>query len=464
MENYDKMMYGKPNDYVAYDPSKFKNDPHADFKKPMNFVKNENAQNESVDKSDHINETVTNTEAETETKTEPVNKPAEEIKESSPNSDSVENTNCSSLCAESVRTEEKSKEDDESHQSAADNVISDKNDLYAWNCVFSWFAETWGVPTKTDESGAIILDYACDKNDYVENNENVENDVAGEPYVSSEEFETSVSNNSENNSDDSENCTCMPETSNDTSDASCSNDEFDVIDCDNEEFIVEQGSSDGLGNQSEDSRISDNELKSSSISDCDNQSESSSIAKEDSQTVLDIDNSSSELPESSNVEISEADLIEKTSIESNFAETHGNMKTMEKESIEINSTVESDDETVEEIIVENFSADSSEDMVSKEKEDVKVTSTDSSFIDPKSDLNKTESTEFVPPKRKRSCRNRRPKRKNAKRENPNLKQTELKLKGKVTDTYSFADSCEPGSSKNKHPQKHSASNEWKRRD
>ncbi|XP_022014044.1 histone-lysine N-methyltransferase, H3 lysine-79 specific-like [Helianthus annuus] len=344
---------------------------------------------------DRLSNKVTNTEAETETKTEPVNKPAEEMKESPPNSDSVENTNCSSLCAESVRTEEKSKEDDESHQSAADN---------------------------TDESGAIILDYACDKNDYVENAENVENNVAGEPDVSSKEFETSVSNKSENNSDDSENCT-------------------------------------------KDSGISDNELKSSSIFDCDDQSESSSIAKEDSQTILDTDNSSSELPESSNVESSEADLTEEEkSIESNYAETYGNMKTMEKESIEINSTVESDDETVEEIVVETFSADSSEDMVSKENENVKVTSTDSSFIDPKSDLNKTESTESVPRKRKRSRRNRRLKRKNAKRENPNLKQTEPKLKGKVADTYSCADTREPGSSKNKHPQKHSVSNEWKRRD
>ncbi|XP_021990585.1 lisH domain-containing protein C1711.05-like [Helianthus annuus] len=241
-------------------------------------------------------------------KTEPVSEPAEEMKESSPNSDSVKNTNCSSLCTESVRTEEKSKEDDESHRSAADNVISDKNGRYARNCVF-----------------------------------------LGEHNVSSEEFETFVSNNSENNSDNSEYYTYMSESLNDTSDAPCR-------------------SSDDLGNQTEDSGISDNELKSSNVSDCDDQSESSSIAKEDGQTVLDTDCSSSELPESSNVESSEADLTEEeTSVESKSVETHGNMETMEKESIEINSTVESDDETVEEIIVETFSTDSPEDMVSKER-------------------------------------------------------------------------------------------------
>ncbi|XP_022023891.1 uncharacterized protein LOC110924163 [Helianthus annuus] len=238
-----------------------------------------------------------------------------------------------------------------------------------------------------------------------------------------------------------------------------------MTDCDREDFIVERGSSEDLGNQTEDSGISDNELKSSSISDCDDQLESSSIAKEDSQTVFDIDCSSSKLPESSNVESSEADLTEEeTSIESNSAETHGNMETMEKESIEINSTVESDDEIVEEIIVETFSADSLENMISKEKEDVKVTSTDSSAIDPKSNLNKTESTESVPPKRKWSRRNRKPKRKNANTEISNLKQTEPKLKGKVVDTYSCADSYKAGSSKNKHTPKHSVSNEWKRHD
>ncbi|XP_022040499.1 uncharacterized protein LOC110943049 [Helianthus annuus] len=67
--------------------------------------------------------------------------------------------------------------------------------------------------------------------------------------------------------------------------------------------------------------------------------------------------------------------------------------------MEINPTVASDDETVEEIIVEPFSAESPENMVSKEKEAVKVTSTDSSSINPKSDLNKTESTGSVPPKK-----------------------------------------------------------------
>ncbi|XP_022014834.1 uncharacterized protein LOC110914342 [Helianthus annuus] len=137
---------------------------------------------------------------------------------------------------------------------------------------------------------------------------------------------------------------------------------------------------------------------------------------------------------------------------------------MEKEFIEINSTVESDDETVEEIIMETFSAESPENMVSEEKGSVKVTSTDSSTVDPKGDLNKTESTESVPSKKKWSRRNRRPKRKNVKKENSNLKQTEPKLKGKVADSYSCADNCEPGTSKIKHPRKHSASNERKRRD
>ncbi|KAJ0917993.1 putative transcription factor interactor and regulator CCHC(Zn) family [Helianthus annuus] len=462
MENYDTMMYGKPSDYVEYDPSKFKKNPHADFKKPMSFVKNENVQNKSADKSDQINETVTNTEAETETKTEPVNTSAEEMKESSQNSDSVENTNCSSSCAESVRTEEKSIEDDESHQRVANNVISDKDGLYAWNCVFSWFAETWVVPTKTDESGAIILDYACDKNDHVEHVEDV---LTGEPDVLTEEPETSVSSNSEINSDDSGNCDCMPETSNNTSEAPCNDKKFDDFVCDNEEIIAEQVSSDDLGGQTEDSGISDNELKSSSGSDCDEQSESSSIAKEDSQNMLDTNCSSSELPESSNVENSKVDQTEEeTSIESNSAETHGNMKPMEKESMEIDTTVESDDETVEEIIVETFSVDTPENMVSEEKGSVKVTSTDSSTVDPKGDLNKSKSTESVPFKRKRSRRNKRPKRKNVKRENSNLKQTEPKLKGKVADTYSLADNYEPGSSKIKHPRKHSASNERKRRD
>ncbi|XP_021996295.1 papilin-like [Helianthus annuus] len=466
MENYDTMMYGKPSDYVDYDPSKSKRSPYADFKKPMSFVKDENVQNESADnESDQKNETVINAETETETKTEPVNKLAEEMKESSSNSDSVENTNFSSLCAESVRNEEESKEDDESHRSAANNVVSDKNGIYAWNSVFSWFAETWGVPTKTDKFGSIILDYACDKNDCVENVVNVENDVAGEPDASSEEFETSVSNNSENHSDNSEYHTCMSETLNDTSDTPYSNDDFDVTNSDNEEFTVEQGSSDDLGNQTEDSGIPDNELKSLNVSDCDDQSDFCSITKEESQVVLDTDFSSSELPESSNVENSEGDLTEEeTSIESNSAETHGNMEAMEKEFIEINSTVESNDETIEEIDMETFSQDSPEDMLSTEKEDVKVTLTDNSPIDPNSNLNRTESTESVPPKRKRSRRNRRPKRKNPKRETSNLKQTEPKLKGEVEDTYSCADSCKAGSSKNKHTPKHSVSNELKRHD
>ncbi|XP_021979788.1 acidic repeat-containing protein-like [Helianthus annuus] len=360
------------------------------------------------------------------------------MKESSSNSDSVKITNFSSLCAESVRTEEESKEDDESHQSATNNVVSDKND------------------------------YACDKNDCVENADNivnVKNDVAGESDVSSEEFETSLSNNSENLSDNSEYHTCTSESLNDTSDAPCNNDDFEVTNCDNERFTVEQGSSDDLGNQLEDSGIPDNELKSSNVSDCDSQSDSCSIAREESQVVFDTDYSSSELPESSNAENSEVDQTkEETSIESNSAEIHENMKPMEKESMEIDSIVESDDETIEEIIMETLSVDTPENMVSEEKGSVKVTSTDSSTDDPKGDLNKTESTESVPSKRKRSRRNRRPKRKNAKRENSNLKQTEPKLKGIVEDTNSCADSCKAGSSKKKHAPKHSVTNKLKRRD
>ncbi|MFS7967208.1 hypothetical protein Hanom_Chr09g00783091 [Helianthus anomalus] len=37
MENYNKMMYNKPSDYISYEPSKFKNDQETYFKKPMNF-------------------------------------------------------------------------------------------------------------------------------------------------------------------------------------------------------------------------------------------------------------------------------------------------------------------------------------------------------------------------------------------------------------------------------------------
>ncbi|MFS8008305.1 hypothetical protein Hanom_Chr14g01271151 [Helianthus anomalus] len=105
IENYDKMIYGKPSDYVPWEPSKSKNGQPTDFKKPVNFVKkeNENGQSESTDKSEHINETVTNTETETETETktetEPVNTSIEEMEKSSPNSYSVNNTICSSSCA-----------------------------------------------------------------------------------------------------------------------------------------------------------------------------------------------------------------------------------------------------------------------------------------------------------------------------------------------------------------------------
>ncbi|MFS7928339.1 hypothetical protein Hanom_Chr04g00319601 [Helianthus anomalus] len=211
MENYDKMIYGKPSDYVPWEPSKSKNGQPADFKKPMNFFnnENENCQNKLVDKFEHVNETETKTETETETK--PVKPSAVDIEKSSLNSDSVDNTNCFCSCAESVRPEEKSKEDDESHQCVADNVISDKNDLYACNYVFSWFVETWGVPTKTDESRAVILDYGC------KNNGCVENVFTGNSDVSTDNLKTSVSSNSEINFGDLGNYSSSPETSNDTS-------------------------------------------------------------------------------------------------------------------------------------------------------------------------------------------------------------------------------------------------------
>ncbi|XP_022030452.1 uncharacterized protein LOC110931363 [Helianthus annuus] len=320
MENYDKMIYGKPSDYVTWEPSKFKNDQPTDFKKTMNFVKNENenCSNESADKSEHVNETETKTETETETKTEPVKTSIEEIEESSLNSDSVNNTNCSSSCAESVRTEEKSKEDDESHQCVANNVISDKNDLYAWNYVFLGLLRLRVFPlkTKTDESGAVILDYGCDKNGYVENVEDV---LTGEPDVSTDELESSISSDSQINSDDSGKCSGTPE----TSETPNKDEKLDVFYYDNEE-IVEQWSSDEPDNQTEDSGTSDNEHKSSKDSDCDEQSESSSIATKESQTVLDIDCSSSDKPESSNVKDSEVDKAEEDiSIESNSVEVHG---------------------------------------------------------------------------------------------------------------------------------------------
>ncbi|XP_021971535.1 altered inheritance of mitochondria protein 21-like [Helianthus annuus] len=372
------------------------------------------------DKSDHENE--------------PVNTSADEMEESSQNSDSVKNTNCSSSCAESVRTEEKSKEDDESHQRAANNVISDKNDLYAWKYVFSWFAETWDVPTKTDESG--------------------------ESDVSTEELDTSVSSDSKINSDDSGNCSSTPETSNDTLETPCNDEKLDIFHCDNEE-IVEQGSSDDLGNQTQDSGISDKEHKSSKDFDCDKQSESGSIASKDSQIVLDTECSSSDLPESSNVKNSEVDKVEEeTSIESNSAEIHGNTKTIEKKSMEINSTIESDDETIEETIMETFSTETPENIVSEERESAEVTSTDNSTLDPKGsdsengDFNKAKSTESVPSKKKWSRRNRRPRKKNVQKENPNLRQTKPKLESKFADTFSSADSCEQGSSKIKHTRKH----------
>ncbi|XP_021974987.1 papilin-like [Helianthus annuus] len=395
MENYDTMMYGKPSDYVEYDPSKFKKNPHADFKKPMSFVKNENIQNKSADKSDQINETVVYTEAETETKTEPVSEPAEEMKESSPNSDSVKNTNCSSLCAESVRTEEKSKEDDESHRSAADNVISNKNGLYAWNYVFSYFAEAHGVPTKTDESGAVILD----------RDENV---FTRKPDVSTDKLDTCVSSDSEIIPADSDNYFSMPETSTDTSETHDQekNEKIDMFDCVSKE-IDEQGSSDAPDIQAADSGTSDNDCSTSENSECDKHSEPSSATPEESQTVSNIDCSSCGKPESADARNSEVDEAEEEIfIETNSEETHEILEPEENGSTEINSTVDSIDETEEEISVETNSAKTPENIVSEEKESVEVNSTDDSTLDPKgsdseeSISNKAKSTESAPSKKK----------------------------------------------------------------
>ncbi|XP_022019948.1 dentin sialophosphoprotein-like [Helianthus annuus] len=401
----------------------------------MNFVtkENENYSNESSGKSEQVNET----EKETEKETKLVKTSTEETKESLSSSDSVDITNSSSSCAESVKTEEKSELDDGSHQSIADDVISlrDKHDLYVWNYVFSWFAETRGVPTKTDESGAVFLDYGCD-----------ENVLIGKSDVLTDKLETPVSSDSEISSGDSDNYSSVPETSIDTSETHDKDEKIDMFDCDNEE-IDEQGSSHKPDNQM--------------------QLESSSVAPEESQTVSDIDCSTSDKPESIDVRDSDVDEAEEEiSVETNSAETYEKLEPKEKESMEINSTVDSTDETEEEIYVETNSAETPENMFSEEKGSVEINSTDDSTLDPKgldseeSVLNEAKSSESAPLKKNRSRKNRRSQKKKVQKENPPLKQTEPKpkLKGKVVDTYSCADNCEQGSSKIKHAHKQSAPN------
>ncbi|MFS7930603.1 hypothetical protein Hanom_Chr04g00346191 [Helianthus anomalus] len=59
LENYDKIIYGKPSDYVQWEPFKPNNAKPTDFQKPMSFVKNMDydCSNESVGKSEQENET-----------------------------------------------------------------------------------------------------------------------------------------------------------------------------------------------------------------------------------------------------------------------------------------------------------------------------------------------------------------------------------------------------------------------
>ncbi|XP_022027717.1 uncharacterized protein LOC110928950 [Helianthus annuus] len=135
--------------------------------------------------------------------------------------------------------------------------------------------------------------------------------------------------------------------------------------------------------------------------------------------------------------------------------------------MEINSSVESNDETEEEIFVETFSIKTPENIVSKEKEYVEVNSTKHSTCDPKESeseetvSNEAKSSEPVPPKKKRSRKNRKQRKKKVQKENPSLRQTKSKLKGKVIDTYSLADNREQGPSKIKHEQKQSTPKEKK---
>ncbi|MFS7970983.1 putative transcription factor interactor and regulator CCHC(Zn) family [Helianthus anomalus] len=184
-ENYNKMIYGKPSDYVPLEPLKPKNAKPTYFQKPMNFVKNEdkNCTNESAGESEQENET----------EPKPVKTSIKEPKENLSNSDSVDNSNCSSSCAKSVKIEEKSKVEYEPHSSVAYYVsLCDKHDLYVWNYVFSWFAETRGFPEN------ISNDVAKTKNlDDVVLNSCEDNDLTKKSNALTAKIETPVSSDSE---------------------------------------------------------------------------------------------------------------------------------------------------------------------------------------------------------------------------------------------------------------------------
>ncbi|KAJ0846673.1 putative transcription factor interactor and regulator CCHC(Zn) family [Helianthus annuus] len=383
---------------------------------------------------------------------------------SSSDSDSVDNINCFSTYAESVTVEEQSAVDDEPHSivaDVADDSDAAKPDHYAWNCVMSWYAESRGIPIKTDDSGAVVLDYDRD-----------ENALTGKSDVLSDKFETPVSSDSEISSADLGNYSSVPETSTDTSETykQDKDDKIDMFNCVSKE-IDEQGSSDEPDIQVADSGMSDNERSASRNFECDKHSEPSSATPEESQTVSNIDCSSSVKPESADVRNSEVDEAEEEIfVETNSEETYEISEPEEKGSTETNSTVDSTDETEEEISVETNSAEPPESTVSEEKESVEVNSTNDSTLDPKgsdseeSISNKAKSTESAPLKKRRSRKNRRPRKKNVRKENPTLKQTEPKLKGKAVDTCSCADNCKQGSSKTKHKHKQSTSKEKKRLD
>ncbi|KAJ0940046.1 putative transcription factor interactor and regulator CCHC(Zn) family [Helianthus annuus] len=370
--------------------------------------------------------------------TEPIERSIEEIEENLLVSDSIDNTNCSNSCAESETVEEQSVVNDEPHSDVADNSDAVNHDLDVWNYVMSYFAEAYGVPTRTDESGAVILD----------RDENV---FTRKPDVSTDKLDTCVSSDSESHSDGSDNYPSVPETSDDTSEPR------------------EQGSSDEPDSQVADFGTTENEHSTSENSECVKHSVSSSATPEEHQTVSNIDCSLHKKPESADVKDSEVDETEeKTFTECISKETHGSSKIEEKGSMEINSSVESNDETEEEIFMESFSVKTPENIVSKEKESVEVNSTENSTCDPKESnsaeivSNEAKSSKLDPPKKKRSRKNRKQRKKKVQKENPSLTQTKSKLKGKVADAYSLADNREHGPSKIKHEQKQSAPKEKKR--
>ncbi|KAJ0615146.1 hypothetical protein HanRHA438_Chr02g0064801 [Helianthus annuus] len=111
----------------------------------------------------------------------------------------------------------------------------------------SSYAESRGVPTKTDESGFVFLDHGCD-----------ENVLSRKSDVFSDKLETPISSDSEIFSGDSDNYSSVPETSTDTSETH------------------EQGSSDEPDIQVADSGTSDNGCGASQNSECGKHSDSSS--------------------------------------------------------------------------------------------------------------------------------------------------------------------------------------------